>query len=115
MEDGEAPWDAVVRETREEVGLDVVVERLTGVYWKPVDSEVVLTFVCRVVAGDPGTSDEADAVRYFDADGLPDNMSPRQVERIRDALAGTREPVLRVQRAPGSREMIERGIIRRSS
>lgn len=115
VEEGESPWDAVVRETREEVHLDVAVERLTGVYWKPAFPELVLTFVCRVVGGELGTSDEADDVRYFPADDLPDNTSPRQVERIRDALAGAEGSALRIQEGPGGWEMIEQGIVRRSS
>lgn len=114
VEDGESPWEAVVRETREEVRLDVVVERLTGVYWKPTFPELVLAFACRVVGGELGTSDEADDARYFPADDLPENISPRQVERIHDALADLDEPALRVQLGPGGREMIERGAVRRS-
>ena len=35
VEEGEAPWDAAIRETREEVGLEVEVTRLTGLYWRP--------------------------------------------------------------------------------
>ena len=34
MEAGEAPWETVVRELKEETGLDVEIVRLTGVYNK---------------------------------------------------------------------------------
>ena len=44
VEEGEAPWDAAIRETREEVGLEVEVARLTGLYWRPERTEVVFAF-----------------------------------------------------------------------
>ena len=36
VEGGESPWDAVVREVMEEVGLEVRVERLVGIYSVPL-------------------------------------------------------------------------------
>jgi len=104
VEDGEAPWDAVIRETREEVGLDVEISRLTGLYWKPDTAELVFSFECRVVSGTPGLSDEADKVGYFPVDRLPTNTGRKHVERIRDALAGG-PAVLRAQTGPGMREL----------
>ncbi len=41
VEQGETPWDATVREVREEVGVDAEVVRLTGLYWKPGSDELV--------------------------------------------------------------------------
>ncbi|TMF65916.1 MAG: NUDIX domain-containing protein [Chloroflexi bacterium] len=104
VEEGEAPWDAAIRETREEVGLEVEVTRLTGLYWRPERSELVFTFECRVLSGTPGLSDEADKVGYFALDGLPANTGLKHAERIRDALAGG-PAVLRVQTGPGMREL----------
>ena len=104
VEEGEAPWDAAIRETREEVGLEVEVTRLTGLYWRPERSELVFTFECCVLSGTPGLSDEADKVGYFALDGLPANTGLKHAERIRDALAGG-PAVLRVQTGPGMREL----------
>ena len=107
VEDGESPWDAAIRETREEVRLEVEVMRLSGLYWKPETAELVFNFECRIISGTPGTSDEADAVRFFALDELPANTAPKQVQRIRDAVAG--DPVaLRVQTGPGIRELLAR-------
>lgn len=105
VEEREAPWDAVVREVREEVGLEAAVVRLTGLYWKPDTDELVFNFECRVVSGTPGTSDEADAARYFALDDLPANVAPKQVQRIRDALAGD-AVAMRVQTGPGIRDLL---------
>jgi ADP-ribose pyrophosphatase YjhB (NUDIX family) len=104
VEDGEAPWDAAIREVREEVGVTAEVERLVGLYWKPDSDQLVFAFACRAVAGTPGLSDEADEVGYFAVDGLPPNTGHKHVERIRDALAGG-PPVMRVQTGPGMREL----------
>src|SRR5579884_522039 len=73
VEDGESPWDAAVRETREEVGLEIEIDRLAGVYFKPEVTEIVFSFVARIVGGSPRTSEEADDVRYFPLDAIPAN------------------------------------------
>lgn len=109
MESGEAPWDAVVREVAEEVGLVVEVERLAGLYAKPKQEEIVFSFVCRVLSGEPTTSDEADEVGFFAVDRLPPNTSPKQVERIRDALEEADQTVLQVQMGPSSRDLLPSG------
>jgi 8-oxo-dGTP diphosphatase len=109
VEQGEAPWEAVVREVREEVGLDVVVERLAGVYSKPEQSDIVFSFVCRVAGGKLTTSDEACEVGYFAFSDIPRNTSPKQVERIADVLAGHEGPVLKVQTGKSSIELAREG------
>jgi len=40
VEPGEAPWDAVVREIREETTLDAEVVGLASVSWKPRQNEI---------------------------------------------------------------------------
>jgi 8-oxo-dGTP diphosphatase len=107
VEAEEAPWDAVVREVREEVGLVASVVRVTGLYWKPETDELVFNFECTIASGAPGTSDEADAAEYFSVDDLPANTPPKQVQRIRDALAGN-GVAMRVQTGPGIRDLLAR-------
>jgi 8-oxo-dGTP diphosphatase len=104
VEPDEAPWDAAVRETREEAGLDVEIVRLTGVYWKPRTQELVFNFEGRVVGGSLSTSDEADRVDYFPVDALPRNTAPLQIERIREAVTGG-PPAFRAQTGPGLRDL----------
>jgi 8-oxo-dGTP pyrophosphatase MutT (NUDIX family) len=107
VEAEEAPWDAVVREVREEVGLVASVVRVTGLYWKPDTDELVFNFECTIASGTPGTSDEADAAEYFSIEDLPANTAPKQVQRIRDALAGN-GVAMRVQTGPGIRDLLAR-------
>lgn len=103
LEGGETPWQGVVREVCEECGLEVVVERLVGVYsWAPKKNEIIFSFVCRVTGGTLGTSDEADDVDYFSPDAFPPNTFPEHVSRIRDALRDDPGAMLRVPIGPSS-------------
>lgn len=105
VEAGETPWDAAVRETREEVGLDVAVDRLTGVYDRSPDGDPVLVFACRVLGGEPGPTAEAVRVEWFRPDRLPEPVNPYQPERIADALRAEPGPALRHQPGPSVREL----------
>jgi 8-oxo-dGTP diphosphatase len=106
LEAGESPWQGCIREVREEVGLEVEVERLAGVYSKPDKGEIVFTFVCRVIGGEITNTDEADRAEYFGIDNLPGNTLPKQVERIRDTMEGRNEVVLKVQSGPSVIDML---------
>lgn len=96
MEPGEEPAETLVREVREETALEVVPERIVGVYGGPDfrvrypngDEAAILsvTFACRPVAGEPRVNDdESLEVRYFAPDALP-AMPARHRTRIQDAL-----------------------------
>lgn len=106
MESGELPTETVIRETREETALEVVVERLIGVYRKKDKDEIVFAFICRVTNGELSTTDEADASRYFPLNAIPENTPPKQVERIIDALQPGAQPVFRVQTGMSSRQWL---------
>lgn len=109
LESGETPWQGVAREVREECGLEVAVERLAGVYsWAPKKDEIIFSFVCRVMGGTLGTSDEADDARYFAPDAFPPNTFPEHVSRIRDALRDDPAALLRIPTGPSSREIARR-------
>ncbi len=103
LEHGEAPWAGVVREVKEETGLEVAVERLAGVYSKPEVNEIVFSFVCTVTGGVPTLNDEADGIDYFALESIPPNTSRKQVERVRDIAEGASPVVLKEQRGPSSR------------
>ncbi|MCL5959121.1 MAG: NUDIX domain-containing protein [Chloroflexi bacterium] len=97
MDLGEMVTETVIRETEEETGLVVEVERLVGlysmpypgyVYQNPRKQIVVATFVCRPVGGELRLSPETTEVGYFDPNDLPPDMLPGHESRIRDALSG---------------------------
>ncbi len=98
MELGETVDEALCREVLEETGLEVQVGRLVGVYSKPQKQEVVLTFLCSITGGAPVETEETLECRFFAPDALPPNTLPKHAERIRDAIAGGPEAVVRAQR-----------------
>jgi ADP-ribose pyrophosphatase YjhB (NUDIX family) len=83
---GETPWDAVVREIREETGIIAHAERLAGVYCWPARNELIFSFVCAVLGGRLQVSDETRDVRFFAPDALPVNLLGEHRQRLVDAL-----------------------------
>jgi ADP-ribose pyrophosphatase YjhB (NUDIX family) len=105
MDLGETLGAAVVRETREETGLDVELTGILGVYTDPghviayedgeVRQEFVVVFTARAVSGTLAVSAESTDVRYIDPadlDGLPMHESVRL--RIRHHLEHRDRPYL---------------------
>ncbi len=105
VESGELPTDAAAREVLEETGLEVVVERLVGVYGKFSRDELVFTFTCQVVGGELTETDESDACEYFPVDSIPAKTTPKHVERILDAQIDS-PPVFRIQTAPSGKNLL---------
>ena len=98
VEIGEAVAAAVIREVKEETGLDVTVKRLVGVYSNPalqvvrypdgnVWHYVNVCFECAARGGELTTCDETLDLRYFVAGRLPATLLPNHRIRIRDARA----------------------------
>lgn len=105
---GELPDAAVVREVREETGLDVEVIRLTGVYGRNDGrADIVFTFECAILGGSLVATEEADRHEWFAVDQLPVNTIPKQVARIRDALLRQAMPVFRTLSEPSGRQWLE--------
>ncbi len=96
VEESEAPWTAVVREVKEETGLDVAVVRLIGVYHIADRNSLGFQFLCRVIGGelrvDGGEISEA---AFFDPAHLPVPMTQPGRQRVADALANCVEPFFR--------------------
>lgn len=78
----------VHREVREETGISVAVERVTGVYKNVAAGIVALAFRCHPITGTAQPSDEAAAVRWLTVDEITELMSPAHAVRITDALRG---------------------------
>ena len=95
---GESPWDAARRETREEVGVEIELLRLAGLYHVPQRPALVFCFEARILAGVPAALEETLAVAWHRPDALPRRMLSRHAERVADVLRRLPQPVLRVQR-----------------
>ena len=81
----EAPWETAVRETAEETGLTVDLERLTGVYTYRNETQIVFTFTATVTGGTLTTGPEAAGFAWFMPGEEPDDVFPQHLERVADA------------------------------
>lgn len=97
MEIGETVEEAVLREVREETGLEIEIVRLVGLYSKPQKQEVVITFLCRQVGGELMATEESRECRYFSPASLPANTLPKHRQRIEDMLLNQPQAVIRNQ------------------
>jgi ADP-ribose pyrophosphatase YjhB (NUDIX family) len=92
VDPGESIAQAAGRELLEETGLEVILQRFTGVYselgWLETDLHVVL-FTGRISSGklNPQAGEVLD-LRFFALNDLPDNMLYGHRRRAMDALAG---------------------------
>jgi ADP-ribose pyrophosphatase YjhB (NUDIX family) len=99
VEPGESVTRAIVREVREETGLDVEPLRLIGVYSDPIHHQVMTypdgnvihyvstVFECGVRGGTLTCSEESLELAWFDPEALPEDIMLISTIRIRDALA----------------------------
>lgn len=102
VEPGETAQRAVVREVREETGLEVAPEYMVGVYSDPCSQTfrypdgrivqfVTISFLCRPVGGEvrPDGREMVEA-GFFAPDQIPSPLMPMHPDWLRDALEGQR-------------------------
>ncbi len=87
LELGEQFEEGVRREVREETGVNITVERLTGVYKNLTAGVVALVFRCHPLGTADADSAEAIAVRWADPIEIADLMDPAYAVRVTDAFA----------------------------
>jgi ADP-ribose pyrophosphatase YjhB (NUDIX family) len=79
LDAGEHPEAAVVRELREETGLEVRPTRLFGIYMDTYgddgDATLNIYYECEVVGGREQPGDDAAALGWFGAGGIPANVA----------------------------------------
>ncbi|BBY02763.1 NUDIX hydrolase [Mycobacterium seoulense] len=76
----------VQREVLEETGLEVAVERLTGVYKNLSHGIVALVYRCRPAKGEPRATEEAREIRWMTKEEAQSAMVPAFGVRVLDAF-----------------------------
>jgi ADP-ribose pyrophosphatase YjhB (NUDIX family) len=88
LELGETFEQGVRREVEEETGVDVEVQRLTGVYKNMKRGVVALVFRCRPIGGTLRETEESQQVEWLTAPEVHKRLMPAFAVRIEDALRG---------------------------
>src|SRR5262249_28898817 len=83
------------REVREETGLEIEPERLTGVYKNMPRGVIALVFRCRVAGGQFQPNAEAAEHRWLTSDQVDVEISPAFAVRILDAFRDGERPSIR--------------------
>lgn len=82
--------DAVIREVKEEIGVDVKIERIMGVCDHIIEAEkahwVAMSYLCKITNGEPKIMepDKASEMRWFKLDNLPDKLTITTKKAVED-------------------------------
>jgi ADP-ribose pyrophosphatase YjhB (NUDIX family) len=82
LETNEDIQQGLIREVKEETGLEVEPEYLIGVYTRPEKPDVGFVFKCRVRSGRLTLSNEMVELSYFSEDSLPRPLHGRLLVRL---------------------------------
>lgn len=91
IEDGESPAEAAIREVKEELGLDVRLTHLVGVYARPgwpMGGALVMVYAAQIISGELQLdTTEVTGYGWFTAQNLPPMLAGHR-QRAVDALEG---------------------------
>jgi 8-oxo-dGTP diphosphatase len=95
LELGETIEDGLRREAREETGLEVEPDQLTGVYKNMKRGIVALVFRCKITGGSLTTTDETADYRWASQQEIPELAEEAYAIRVMDALSQRTTPTVR--------------------
>jgi ADP-ribose pyrophosphatase YjhB (NUDIX family) len=108
VEHGELPTEAAIRETLEETGVVVEVERLLAVVTTiPPETALGFLFSGHPVGGEILTGEESDGVRFFALDELPEKLSPRKLAMIQTAMQNPTETIFTHVTLPKAKQYLD--------
>ncbi len=94
---GESVETAATREVKADTGLDIRLKKLVGIYSKPYENTLAITFVAEVIGGDLYTEGESTYLQYFPLSELPDNVRGHFQQRLDDFLSDQQQAFQRTQ------------------
>ena len=80
---GEALEAAAAREAKEELNVEVRIDRLIGLYSAAGDPVILAVYAATILFGEPSAGDDLDALGYFALDGLPELAFARDAGIVR--------------------------------
>ena len=95
LELGETIQDGLRREIREETGLDIEPDALTGVYKNMPRGIIALVFRCKITGGQLKTNSEVSAFQWADESAVRELASEAYAVRLLDALRQETTPAIR--------------------
>ena len=95
LELGETIHDGLRREIREETGLDIEPDALTGVYKNMPRGIIALVFRCKITGGQLKTNSEVSAFQWADESAVHELASEAYAVRLLDALRQETTPAIR--------------------
>jgi 8-oxo-dGTP diphosphatase len=90
LEHREQPADAIIREFREETGIQIEIERLLTVVSAREDHHISMVYLCKIVSGEFKESLEISEIKYFSVDEMPAMMLTTEKELIKWAVKEVR-------------------------
>lgn len=87
----EHPEDAIHREVKEELGVEVELQALLGLFvdsYADGDATLTVYYAATITSGAPAPADDVDAAQWFPLDALPRDLA---FENVGDALAAAKE------------------------
>lgn len=84
VERGEPVEAAAIRETREETGLLVELDRLIGLYSQAGETVVLAVYAATAAAGETVAGDDLDEIGWFLLDALPELAFPHDARLVAD-------------------------------
>jgi len=97
VEEGETIQQAIVREVKEETGLDITIGRVVGLYSKPRENALAITLAGCIVGGELKPDHEILECHFFPLDQLPSLVHGHFLERVDDYLRQNQAAVIRTQ------------------
>ena len=107
LEHWESPREWVIREVKEETGLDVEIKKLIWISSKPDKDEMVFTFECKIIGGQMTLTDESKDIKYFWLHEIPENTAIKQAQRIKVFFENEDELFMRVETGKSSIDLLK--------
>jgi len=107
VESGETFEQALIREIKEEIDVNIEIVDHIGTYKKNDNNIKVRTYLCSIKQGIPEIKEEGIYLEYFNLKDLPKNISNKVIMRLRDLANFNGKIINRVEFGKNCIEVLE--------